>query len=108
MQLPNWFQAENGDFRYQLSALGSPSPDLYVAEEISGNQFKIAGGKAGQKVSWQVTAVRQDAYAVSHPLIVEEPKNDRERGHYIHPEMMKRAKEGREPEDRHSSNTVTQ
>ena len=55
MNLPDYFQAFNGDFRYQLTAIGAPGPNLYIAEEISGNRFKIAGGKAGSKVSWQVT-----------------------------------------------------
>ncbi len=39
------------------------------------------------KVSWQVTGVRQDAFAKAHPLVVEEQKLPVERGHYIHPEL---------------------
>ena len=42
--LPDWFETLNRDFRYQLTAVGAPGPNLYVAEEISGNHFKIAGG----------------------------------------------------------------
>ena len=61
--LPDYFEALNSDFRYQLTAVGAPGPNLYIAEEISGNHFKVAGGKPGGKVSWQVTGVRQDAYA---------------------------------------------
>jgi len=38
------------------------------------------------KVSWQVTAVRHDAYAKAHPLVVEVKKSDAERGHYLHPD----------------------
>jgi trimeric autotransporter adhesin len=87
VQLPNWFQAVNGDFRYQLTAIGAPGAGLYVAQEISGNEFKIAGGKPGGKVSWQVTAVRQDAYAKAHPLQVEQLKGAYDRGYYIHPEL---------------------
>jgi len=52
--LPEWFEALNRDFRYQLTAIGSASV-LYIAEEITNNRFKIAGGMAGMKVSWQVT-----------------------------------------------------
>jgi hypothetical protein len=51
--LPEWFEALNQDFRYQLTAMGASGPNLYVAAEISGNRFKIAGGKPGSKVSWQ-------------------------------------------------------
>jgi hypothetical protein len=41
---------------------------------MADNRFKIAGGPAGMKVSWQVTAVRQDRYAVENPLQVERLK----------------------------------
>lgn len=85
VQLPDWFEALNKDFRYQLTAIGAPGPNLYIAEEIKDNQFKIAGGKPGMKVCWQVTGNRHDAYAVAHPIVVEELKSPEERGHYIHP-----------------------
>jgi hypothetical protein len=86
--LPDYFQALNSDFRYQLTAMGAPGPNLYVAEEISGNHFKVSGGKPGGKVSWQVTGVRQDAYAKAHRIRVEEDKPAREKGHYLHPELF--------------------
>ena len=93
VQLPAWFEAVNGDFRYQLTSIGAPGPGLYIAQEISGSRFKIAGGSAGSKVSWQVTAVRHDAYAKAYPLIVEQEKRARERGYYIHPELYGATKE---------------
>jgi trimeric autotransporter adhesin len=86
--LPDYFQSLNSDFRYQLTAIGAPGPNLYVAEEISGNHFKIAGGKPGAKVSWQVTGIRQDAYAKAHRINVEEDKPEQQRGHYLHPELF--------------------
>jgi trimeric autotransporter adhesin len=86
--LPDYFQALNSDFRYQLTAMGTPGPNLYVAEEISGNHFKVSGGKPGGKVSWQVTGVRQDAYAKAHRIRVEEDKPAQEKGHYLHPELF--------------------
>jgi hypothetical protein len=85
--MPNWFEALNRDFRYQLTAIGAPGPNLYVAETIKGNQFKIAGGKPGTQVSWQVTGVRQDAYAKAHPIVVEENKATSERGRFLTPEV---------------------
>src|SRR5580765_6616357 len=72
--LPEWFQALNSDFRYQLTSIGISSPGLYIAQEVSGNQFKIAGGKPGAKVSWQLTGIRQDDYARDHRIKVEEVK----------------------------------
>jgi hypothetical protein len=91
--LPEWFEALNSDFRYQLTALGRPQPKLYIAQEISANRFKIAGGKAGAKVSWQVTGIRQDAYAKAHRIVVEEEKPPAERGFYLHPEVFGQPKE---------------
>jgi hypothetical protein len=88
IQLPDWFETLNRDFRYQLTAIGAPGPNLYVAQEISGNHFQIAGGKPGGKVSWQVTGIRQDAWANAHRIPVEEAKPSRERGFYLHPELF--------------------
>ena len=85
--LPSWFEAANGDFRYNLTSIGAPGPNLYIAQEVSGGHFRIAGGRPGAKVSWQVSAVRQDAFAKAHPLVVEQAKSMREQGHYVHPEL---------------------
>lgn len=37
------------------------------------------------KVSWQVTGIRQDVYALAHPLQVEQDKPANERGYYLNP-----------------------
>jgi hypothetical protein len=88
VSLPEWFEALNTDFRYQLTAIGAPSPGLYIAQKIVGNRFAIAGGAPGVEVSWQVTGIRHDAYAQAHPLAVEVNKSKKERGHYLHPEAF--------------------
>jgi len=93
VELPSWFEALNRDFRYQLTPVGAPGPNLYIAKEISGGHFTIAGGKAGSKVSWTVTAVRQDAYAKAHPMVIEMDKASSEHGTYLHPELYGAAKE---------------
>lgn len=82
--LPAWFEALNGDFRYQLTCLGSHSP-VYIAEEIHDNQFRIAGGAPGLKVSWMVTGIRRDASARAHRLPVEEDKIPDEHGLFLDP-----------------------
>lgn len=84
--MPDWFEALNRDFRYQLTAIGAPGPNLHIAEEIQNNQFRIAGGSPGLKVSWQVTGIRQDPYAEHNRIAVEEDKPEEERGTYLHPE----------------------
>jgi len=87
VELPEWFEALNRDFRYQLTCLGGFAP-VYVAEEIAGNRFRIAGGTAGLKVSWQVTGTRHDAWAEAHRIQVEEVKPAAEQGRYRHPELF--------------------
>lgn len=78
--LPDYFEALNVEFRYQLTAIGKPSPGLYISEEIQGNRFRIAGGAAGGKVSWMVTGIRNDPYASANRIAVTEDKPAHERG----------------------------
>jgi hypothetical protein len=85
VQLPDWFEAINKDLRYQLTNVGGFAP-VYVAEEVSGGHFKIAGGKPGGKVSWQVSGVRNDAWEKAHPMVVEADKGAA-RGQYLTPEL---------------------
>lgn len=77
--LPSYFNALNKEFRYQLTCIGGHA-DVYISSEVAGNSFKIGGGKAGLKVSWQVTGIRQDDYAKAHPIVVEAAKAGAERG----------------------------
>jgi hypothetical protein len=96
IELPDWFAALNKDFRYQLTAIGAPGPNLYIAEKISdtttsnknnNSSFRIAGGTSGMEVSWQVTGIRRDPWANANRIGVEEDKPDKERGYYLHPDL---------------------
>ncbi len=99
IELPDWFGILNKDFRYQLTAIGAPGPNLYIAEKISdmatsnkdkdknNSRFKIAGGTSGMEVSWQVTGIRKDPWANANRIEVEEEKPDKERGYYLHPDV---------------------
>jgi hypothetical protein len=86
VRLPDWFESLNTDFRYQLTVIGQFAQAI-VAQRIGGGQFVIRTDKPNVDVSWQVTAVRQDAFAKAHPLQVEVEKPKRERGYYVHPEL---------------------
>jgi hypothetical protein len=86
VQLPEWFEVLNTDFRYQLTVIGQFAQAI-VAREIENNRFEISTSAPNVKVSWQVTGVRQDAYAKAHPLVVEPKKEARLRGFYTHPEL---------------------
>ncbi|MBL8874783.1 MAG: hypothetical protein JNM86_03190 [Phycisphaerae bacterium] len=85
--MPNYFGALNVDYRYQLTCIGGQAM-VYIAEEMSQNHFKIAGGKPGMKVSWQVTGVRNDATAISRPMKTEVDKVGYEIGRYMNPEAF--------------------
>jgi len=87
VKMPDWFDALNCDFRYQLTCIGGFA-NVYIAEEIADNQFKVAGGTPGLKVSWQVTGIREDAYVKMHPMVVEENKEGDEAGKYLTPEAF--------------------
>ena len=85
--LPDYFEALNRDFRYQLTVIGQFAQAI-VAREISGNRFTIRTNRPGVKVSWQVTGIRHDAFADAHRIPNEEDKPQQERGRYLHPELF--------------------
>lgn len=85
VQLPDYFEALNMDFRYQLTCIGGYAP-VFIGQEIAGSQFTIAGGTPGLKISWQVTGIRHDPYANANRIPVEEDKAGRERGTYLYPQ----------------------
>lgn len=87
VEMPAWFDAVNTDFRYQLTPIGGAAPNLYIASEIQEGRFQIAGGPAGLKVSWQVTALRNDPYLQENPAPVEQAKPKDEAGTYLTPEL---------------------
>jgi hypothetical protein len=96
VELPEWFEALNEDFRYQLTAVGQAAPNLHVAEEIyENNRFRIAGGEGGMKVCWQVTGTRKDPWAEANPFEVEQEKSQEDRGRYLQPDLYGASEEQR-------------
>jgi hypothetical protein len=87
--LPEYFDLINKNFSYQLTSIGVSSPGLFIKKEIENKQFVIAGGVAGQKVSWTVQAERNDPYVQQHPnsIMVETEKRNEEKGKYLRPEL---------------------
>jgi len=85
--LPNYFEALNRDFRYQLTVIGQFAQAI-VKQEIENNRFTIKTNKPSVKVSWQVTGIRHDAYADAYRIPVEENKPSLEQGHFLHPELF--------------------
>jgi trimeric autotransporter adhesin len=87
VQMPKWFEALNRDFRYQLTVIGQFA-QAYISSELENQQFSIKTDKPNVKVSWQVTGIRQDAWANAHRIPVEVEKPANERGYYMHPELF--------------------
>ena len=85
--MPSWFQALNTDFRYQLTCIGQFAQAI-VATKVKDNQFTIKTDKPNVEVSWMVTGVRHDAFALAHPLEVEQDKPEYEQGLYQNPEAF--------------------
>jgi hypothetical protein len=84
--LPEWFETLNRDFRYQLTVLGQFAQAI-ISTKVANHQFTIQTDKPNVEVSWQVTGIRQDAWANAHRIPVEEMKPEKERGFYRHPEL---------------------
>ena len=87
ISLPAWFGALNKDFRYQLTAIGKQA-QAWVTAEVKNNAFAIKSDAANTKVSWQVTGVRQDAYANANRVQVEVAKTGADKGKYRQPEAF--------------------
>ena len=84
VDLPSYFEAENVNFKYQLTVIGQFAQAI-IWKEVANNQFTIKTDQPNVKVSWQVTGVRNDKFAQAHPVIVEEEKKPEDKGKYLHP-----------------------
>jgi hypothetical protein len=93
VELPAYFEEINKEFRYQLTPIGAPAPNLHVAQKIRNNSFRIGGGQPGIEVSWRVEAVRNDRWVRQHGAPVEVEKSGERRGKYLQPELHGVSKE---------------
>ncbi|MBS1724159.1 MAG: hypothetical protein JSS66_14540 [Armatimonadetes bacterium] len=91
VQLPDYFESINKDFRYQLTVIdeseASGFVQVRVARKIQGNRFLIETNAPGIEVSWEVKAIRNDRWVRRYGAPVEVDKTGRERGKYLHPEL---------------------
>ncbi|MBK7499714.1 MAG: hypothetical protein IPI19_11565 [Ignavibacteriales bacterium] len=83
--MPDWFEALNIEFRYQLTVIGDFAQAI-ISQKIQNNQFIIRTDKPGIEVSWQVTGIRHDKFAEKYRIPVEEYKTGKEVGKYLHPD----------------------
>ena len=100
VELPDYFEALNRDFRYQLTVIGQFAQAI-VATKIANNRFTVHTDKPNVEVSWQVTGIRKDAWANAHRVNVEPTKTALYQGRYLHPELYGAPEEARMEWARH-------
>ncbi len=87
VQLPNYFESLNSDFRYQLTVIGVFAQAI-ISQKIQDNRFVIMTDQPNVEVSWQVTGIRKDAFAKAMTMPVESDKESGKEGRYMHPEVF--------------------
>jgi len=70
-----------------LKQLLSAGENAEPGEATAICRFRIAGGKPGARVSWEVKGVRNDRWVRQRGAPVEIAKNDQEMGAYLHPDL---------------------
>ncbi|MCX5689431.1 MAG: hypothetical protein NTV94_06530 [Planctomycetota bacterium] len=88
--LPEYFEALNQDFRYQLTVVDADNASdefilVKVTEKVKDNRFSIRASKGNSEVSWQVTGIRHDAWAQQNRIPNAVEKVGAEKGRYLHP-----------------------
>jgi hypothetical protein len=84
VELPEYFEALNMEFRYQLTVIGSFAQAI-ISKKVQNNRFEIATNQPNIEVSWMVTGVRHDAYANMNRIPNAVEKESANRGKYLHP-----------------------
>ena len=85
--LPSYFPALNRDYRYQLTVIGEFAQAI-ILSKVQDGRFRIKTSKPNIEVSWQVTGIRQDAYANAHRIEPEVEKTPKEKRTYMHPDLF--------------------
>ena len=81
--LPEYFEAINKDFRYQLTVVGGTFAQAIISKEINNNKFEIATNQPNIKVSWEVKGVRNDRRMQQNPFAAVAEKPASQKGKYI-------------------------
>lgn len=89
--LPDYFEALNKDFRYQLTIVDENDTAwsfAKVVQKVHNNTFVIRTSAPEIEVSWQITGIRKDNWAEQNRIpnaVDKEPEN---KGKYLHPEAF--------------------
>ncbi len=91
--MPDYFEALNRDFRYQLTVLDEG--DTFTFAKVSRKigvegprMFTIRTSSPHTEVSWQVTGIRHDAWAEKNRIPNSVDKVGAEKGKLLHPEAF--------------------
>ncbi|HWP31659.1 MAG TPA: hypothetical protein VNK96_08055 [Fimbriimonadales bacterium] len=97
VQLPDYFESINRDFRYQLTVLDDGEREDFVlvkvVRKIRNNQFTIRSSAPNTEVSWRVEAIRNDLWVQKHGFKTKQEKPEEHKGKYLHPELYGMPKE---------------
>lgn len=111
--MPEYFNALNSDFRYQLTVIDEDdNDDMFIWAKVvrrmsDKNTFTIRTSRGHVDVSWQVTGVRHDAWANANRVVPEVAKEAANKGKYLHPELFGAAPETRIGLRQAPANTTT-
>lgn len=83
VQLPDYFEALNYDFRYQLTVIATFAQAI-IKQKVSDNFFIIQTNLPNIEVSWQVTGIRKDKYAMENRVKAVVNKTRKEKGSLIY------------------------
>jgi hypothetical protein len=86
VRLPGYATAIAGDWRYELTPIGSFGQAI-VEREVADGVFVIRTQHPFTKVSWMVTGIRHDPQALKDPVLPVQEKRGAERGHYLDPSL---------------------
>ncbi|MFN8745754.1 MAG: hypothetical protein ACK5ZN_12395 [Phycisphaerales bacterium] len=90
--LPSYFEALNTDYRYQLTIIDESGSDEFiqakVVSKVKNGQFVLRTSSPSTEVSWQVTGIRNDAWARANRIVPEVDKVGSAKGTYLHPELF--------------------
>lgn len=87
VQLPDYFEQLNKDYRYQLTVIGAFAQAI-ISKKVNNNQFEITTSLPNVEVSWMVTGIRQDAYANKNRIPNSVEKEAANKGKYMHPDAF--------------------
>ena len=83
VSLPDYFEAINKDFRYQLTVIGASFAQAIISKEVLNNKFEISTNQPNVKVSWEVKGIRNDVRMQKNPFVAEVMKSPEMKGKYV-------------------------